>query len=129
LKQYFRAVRDDMDAEEQVGQGVAALEAILVGNDKDELRHRLAQRTAALLRFAGLNAVDVYFAMKRAYDLRSKYAHGVLSTVKGRAEAQAICPLILEYARLLLLKHLEVERWSEARSPKDRFLQELDVHP
>jgi len=126
LKQYFRAVHDAADAEERVAQGVAALEAILVGKKKDELRHRLAQRTAALLRFAGLNAVEVYSRMKRAYDLRSEYVHGALSTVAGRAKAEATCQMILEYARLALLKYLEVDRWKEGGEPKDHFLPELD---
>jgi hypothetical protein len=126
LKHYFRAVHDAADAEERVAQGVAALEAILVGKKEGELQHRLAQRTAALLQFAGLNAIEVYSRMKRAYELRSEYVHGALSTVKGRAEAEATCKMILYYARLSLLKYLEVDRWWEGGRSRDRFLQDLD---
>jgi hypothetical protein len=125
LKQYFRSLHDASDAEERVALGVAALEGILVSKEEGELKHRLAQRTAALLGFAGLNAVEVYSGMRRAYDLRSSHVHGSLSTTRARTAAASTQAMVLEYARLSLLKYLEVDRWNTPET-KDRFLQELD---
>jgi len=76
-----------------------------------------------LLGFAGFDAAEVNRQLCEAYDIRSAFDHGELSTVQGRARAQAAEAIVLEYARLALLKHLEVDRWPE---DKDRFLNDLD---
>ena len=123
FKQYFHAIHDASDAEDRTALAVASLEGILVRKGETEISRRLAQRTAVLLGFAGLSAADVNRQMKKAYDIRSAFDHGELSTVKGRAEAQAVQATILEYARLALLKHLEVDRWP---NDKDKFLNDLD---
>lgn len=125
LKQYFRALHEASDAEERIALGVAALEGLLVGKDEGELSHRLAQRTASLLSLAGLNGVEVYSRMKKAYDLRSSHVHGMLSTSKSRTAADSAFLVVLEYARLALVKYLETDRWHTPRT-KEGFLKDLD---
>lgn len=125
LKEYFRALHQASDAEERTMLAVAALEGIL-GRKEREKRRRLAQRVAVLLGFAGLCAFEVNRQVTEAYGVRSAFAHGDLSTVEGRSRAEATESTVLQYARLALLKHLEVDRWS---SNKDTFLDDLDeVH-
>jgi hypothetical protein len=123
LKHYFHAIHDASDAEDRTAHAVAALEGILVRREETEISRRLAQRTAVLLGFAGLSAAEVYRQMKEAYAIRSAFDHGELSTVGGRARAQAAEATVLEYARLALLKHLEVDRWP---NDKEKFLNDLD---
>jgi hypothetical protein len=123
LKHYFHAIHDASDAEDRTAHAVAALEGILVRREETEISRRLAQRTAVLLGFAGLSAAEVYRQMKEAYAIRSAFDHGELSTVGGRARAQAAEATVLEYARLALLKHLEMDRWP---NDKEKFLNDLD---
>lgn len=107
LKNYFRALHTASDVEERLGQSVASLEASLLSGEKNELRYRLSMRTASILRFAGLSPVEVFADMKAAYDFRSAYAHGGEIESKGLHKAAEICPRVMDYARLVVIKLIE----------------------
>jgi len=55
---------------------VAGLEGLLLGNAKTELRHQFAERVALLLGSELNERTEINQKMKKAYDLRSKVAHG-----------------------------------------------------
>lgn len=54
---------------------ISALEAIL-GQEKDAVVHRLAERVAVLLSLKGFEPLPAYRLVKKAYEVRSAYFHG-----------------------------------------------------
>lgn len=90
---------------------------------KQEVSLRLKLRTASLLRFAGLNPVQVYNDMGTAYDIRSKYSHGAEIKKPLLETARGLAPKILDYARLVVTKFIQFPE------PKERkeILAKLDI--
>ncbi|MFL6259817.1 MAG: hypothetical protein ACJ76Y_08920 [Thermoanaerobaculia bacterium] len=123
LKNYFRALLTATDVEERLGQAVASLEASLLAGSKTEVRNRVSLRAASLLRFNGLNPTKVYTETLDAYDLRSTYAHGGEFGAKQLQQAQDLCPRIMDYARLTVVKFLQFPEKAE----RDEILKKLDL--
>ena len=123
LKNYFRALLTATDLEERLGQAVASLEASLLSGVKDELTFRLSVRTASLLRCAGLNPTEVFNNTRLAYGLRSRYAHGEHFGAQQLQQAQDLCPRIMEYARLTVVKFLQLPE----RAEREEILKKLDL--
>ena len=123
LKNYFRALHTASDVEERLGQAVASLEASLLAGEKGELRYRLSLRTASLLRHAGVNPNNVFTETRTAYDFRSSYAHGGEIGSKDLKRANELCPRIMDYARLAVVKFLEFPHKQERR----KLLEQLDL--
>lgn len=120
LKFYFRALHTASDAEERLALAVASLETSLLSDISREheavpIAYRLRQRTAALLRLAGLEAAAVFSDMNKAYRFRSLYAHGTGIEASDFEKVKELCPRILDYARLVVIKFIDVSR-SERRS-------------
>jgi len=123
LKNYFRALLTATDIEERLGQAVASLEASLLADSKTEVQNRLSLRAASLLRFTGMNPTKVYTETRDAYNLRSTYAHGGEFGEKQLRKAQDLCPRILDYARLTVVKFLQFPD----RAERNEILKKLDL--
>jgi hypothetical protein len=127
LKQYYRALLEAGDDEERVALGIASLEGVLLQdqNTSEQARRTLSQRSAALLRAAGLNPVTVAERVQEAYKCRSRYFHGRApekSIEKEKAYRYKVTALrvpVLNYARLVLLKYLESDpaKWEKEILP------------
>ena len=63
--------------EERIMYATMALEALYL-NEKQELKRRFSQRTASALGFMDHDPLKVSKTTKKAYDLRSKFVHGVI---------------------------------------------------
>jgi hypothetical protein len=107
LKFYFRALFNASDDEERLAQSVGSLESILTADSSEELSFRLSQRVASLLRLAGFQLKTVFDDMRKAYKVRSAYAHGRGSNV-DRDELRALCTRIMHYARLTVVRTLHM---------------------
>lgn len=124
LKNYFRALQTATDTEERLGQAVASLEASLLSDKKGpELGYRLSLRTASLLRCAGFKATEVFRNTRAAYDFRSTYAHGGEISKKNLEGARELCPRIMEYARLAIVKLIEFPE----KTQRNSILSRLDL--
>jgi hypothetical protein len=123
LKFYFSALHTASDVEERLSLAVASLEASLLSGEKTEIKHRLSLRTASLLRFVGLNPSRVFNETRTAYDLRSTYAHGGEFKAIHLEQVRELCPRILDYARLAVVKLLEFTDKAERK----KLLSQLDL--
>jgi len=90
---------------------IIALETLLSDNDKGELTHKLALRTAKLLSYhnSNYNALQIFNAVKKIYDFRSAVVHGSSKIdskreIKLHSEAEPIKTISLanDYLREVL---------------------------
>jgi hypothetical protein len=93
---------------------------MLQAAERDELSHRLAQRTAALMSAFGRPTMQVYGDMHRAYGIRSTYIHG--GHVEQQADLSKLRRAVLEYCRQTLVVLL----WLREVETKDGLLVRLD---
>ncbi|HEX4953969.1 MAG TPA: hypothetical protein VF017_11315 [Thermoanaerobaculia bacterium] len=123
LKQYFRALRESTDSEEQTALAVASLEGFLLAGARGELKRTLSYRAAVFLEPAELDSQIVFQNIKDAYEVRSKYFHGE-SSADSRSERMTLLAKVLSnYARLVAAKLLEL---ALDRENKNRLLEQLD---
>lgn len=124
LKYYFHALKTATDAEERLAQSVSALESLLAQGKSGELTRLLSQRAASLLRFAGLAEGEVLSNVRRAYSLRSIYAHGSRFKEANRQRVRELWVPIMDYARLCLLKAIELDAtsWQQVLDLTDEAL-------
>lgn len=106
LKFYFRALHNASDVEERLFLVVASLEASLLLGTRGG-SHMVKQRAAAMLQFAGLRARDVFEEMSEAYKFRNSYAHGEDIKAEELERVKILCPCIMDFARLVLVKLIE----------------------
>lgn len=111
-------------AESRIALAINCLEALYLGSGvEQELRHRLSQRVAALLRQKMSDrGTDIYQKVRDAYDIRSKFVHGAVGGRKGRQAAYDLSIPILEYARVSVLIFLQLRKVKS----KDEFLKLID---
>ena len=107
LKFYFRALFDASDQEECIALAVACLDGIF-SDQKHDLIRQVSQRAAAFLRLAGLNGPDVYRDITDAFKIRNTYNHGDQVKRPMLQKLPALAAQLLEYARLAVLKDLEL---------------------
>lgn len=108
LKFYFRALFDSADDEECTSLAVACLDGLLSAATRQELVRLVSQRAAALLRFADLEPPRVYEDVKKAFAIRNAYDHGNQAKPKVLRGLPALTERIADYARLVVLKDLEI---------------------
>jgi hypothetical protein len=125
LKSYFRAVHTASDVEERIAHGVAALETLLLGGETEELSYKLSLRTAGFLRYAGFDAAKVFSDMRTSYRFRSRYAHGGEIKTNELDQANELCPRLLDYARLAVVKFLQFPDENERRAILDQLDEAL----
>ena len=106
LKFYFRALHNASDVEERLFMVVASLEASLLLGTRGG-SHMVRQRASAMLQFAGLRAKEVFEQMGEAYKFRNSYAHGEDIKVENLGRVRDLCPYIMEFARLVIVKLVE----------------------
>lgn len=125
LKNYFLALYTATDVPERITQAVSSLEsALLADNTKQEATFRLRLRTASVLRFAGFDPVQVYKDMGKAYDVRSKYSHGAEIDRKLLETANALSPLVMDYARFVVVKFMQLP---DNKNDRTELLIKLDL--
>jgi hypothetical protein len=123
LQRHRDAVLTSSSTEGRIALGISCLEALyLKGSERSELTHRLSQRAAALLRYAGCPPMKAYHDLARAYDIRSRFIHGSAMDEDQRKSADELCKGILEYARLSVVGFSQVTSTGE----KDAFLSRID---
>jgi hypothetical protein len=71
---------------EQIVDLTTALEAVLSGEDKEDIRLRLSNRAAALLSEPGDSATDIFKDIGHLYSLRSALVHGKQPEAEGRTK-------------------------------------------
>jgi len=104
MARYNDALLSHQPIEGRLASSIMALEALLLKNDEqDELIERLALRTAKILSFLGMRALEVYGILKRAYPVRSRYVHGGTLTSEERKQAQRLFTSVVEYVRICLV--------------------------
>lgn len=108
MKFYFRALLHATSDEERIFLAVASLEGILTAGVRQELAFRLSQRTAGLLSLSGMTATEVFREVRMAYRVRSAYAHGEPAP-RIQVELSTLAKRMMSYARLVVLKALEVD--------------------
>lgn len=69
----------------------------LVSTDTSELSHRVAERTAALLRDKGNDPIEVYASLRKAYKVRSEVVHGdkIRTSKKECINLSVVCDSLL----------------------------------
>ena len=123
LKNYFLALHTSTDTPERITQAIVSLESALLSDEKQEVSFRLRLRAASLLRFAGLDPVQVYIDMGTAYSIRSKYSHGAEIKSSLLATAKDLSPRIMNYARLVVVKFFQFPDPAERKD----ILSKLDL--
>ncbi len=107
----------------RITSAIMCLEALYLKEiEFDELKHRLSQRTSAILLLAGLNPLKTREDLKRGYTIRSKFVHGSIELQKY--EDETLAGKILEYARVSLLVFLQLKL--SANDTKNNFINKID---
>ncbi len=106
---YNEGIAKSYPVEASIASTISCMESLLFReNEQSELARTLAQRVASLLQHFGLNPVEVYNKMKRAYDIRSRYVHGGFVEKKQRGNLGDFRKSILNFARLCLIVYLQI---------------------
>jgi len=120
--------------EHSIASSVMCLEALYLP-EMFELKLRLSQRVATVLRHFSFDPWKVYNVTKCAYDIRSKFVHGQMLTEREKEKykkcgstdifsAQKIANSVLEYARISILTYLAIIYSTKAR--KKGFIDRID---
>jgi len=131
LQRYNEALSKPDSAESRITSAMTCFEALyLKAKERTELSHKLSQRASALLKFHGLNPLEIYYALKQAYDIRSTYVHG--STKQEEyGDVNKLANQIFEYARISLLMFLQLKQSISKESligKIDRSLLDDETH-
>jgi len=128
LDRYWEGLLTDKGADLRIMQAISCLDALLTRSGRQEGKHCLGQRVAALLGLAdvGVGRPEIYKHVTTAYDIRNKFVHGEpykkgnVNTKEDEARA------ILDYARICLLLCLQLGLWA-TMPQKEAFLDDLDA--
>lgn len=128
LSRYEHSILDADTLDEQVLGATMALEAVLLGGDeKQELGFKLSCRAARLLASFGADPVAVKNCVKKAYQVRSRYVHGGVSTPKSKASLAKNYGTEDRFTREVLNTTRQVLVTTIlAQQSKDAFLRTLD---
>ncbi len=118
---YRDALFQDGPSERAITSAITALEALFL-TGKAELMHRLAQRVSVFLRVLGThpNPENTYDNVKTGYDIRSTFIHGSSLKPTERPQADALAPVLLEYARVCTLAFFQMT------TSKTELLKQID---
>jgi hypothetical protein len=125
LKFYFRSLIDATDDEERVAQAVATIEGVLT-DQASEVTRRVSQRAAILLQFGGCDAVRVEKDLRDAYGIRSAFAHGRELKARERRSLPALRQRVMDYARLVVVKDLELRYLHQPPLERQALGESLD---
>jgi len=108
-------------SERTITSAITGLEALFL-KAEPELTHRLGQRVSVFLRALRLKdtPLAIYNAVTKGYGIRSKFIHGGSLKPKDRPQADALAPVLLEYARICTVAFFQMT------TSKDDLLAQLD---
>jgi len=109
LTRYTDALFHQGPPEREITSAITALEALFLEGET-ELTHRLAQRVALFLRVLGTqdDAQRTYENVKYGYKIRSTFIHGGSLKGEQRTRAEALAPVLMEYARSCVLSSFQL---------------------
>ncbi|MCS7366251.1 MAG: HEPN domain-containing protein [archaeon YNP-WB-062] len=111
------------DPMERLTYAIMSLEALfLKSSEREELKHRLAQRVARCLSLYGYQSLEVYRTVAQSYDIRSEFVHGTLINKEKKDYTATLADKVIEYLRTSILMFLELKDEIE----KDNFLNTID---
>jgi len=109
--------------EARLADAVSGLEGLLLKpEERSELQHRLALRTARVCGLLLGKPLEIYHKMTAAYDFRSVHVHGGAAKGEDRPSIEALLPAILDYLRVCLVVFLQ----KPDPANKDRLISRLD---
>lgn len=123
MKRYLESVRESKVIEERLTTAVMGLEALFL-EQENELRFRLALRTAQILKHLGENAQEVYDTVSKAYGYRSSHVHGSILSEEDAMGIQEVTNRIWRYLRKSLL--FWVAEGVASESKKKQLLKDID---
>jgi len=95
--------------ENKIAYTIMGLEALyLKANEREELSHRLAQRTAKMMESFNEPPIKVYNIVKNAYEIRSSFVHGSHVSVEDPRKTKEILDKIIDYLRKSILIFLQI---------------------
>jgi len=107
--------------ENKIAYTIMGLEALyLKANEREELSHRLAQRTAKIMEFFNEPPIKVYSIVKNAYEIRSSFVHGSPVSVKDSRKTKEILDKIIDYLRKSIFIFLQIGK------EKEEFINLID---
>lgn len=116
--------------EKQIAHAIMGLEALFFKpvNEQQELQYRLAIRISKVLGIFSFNPIQVKAAIKDAYSIRSRYAHGGhlndkeknKIAVKYQGDIKNLLTQILDYLRISIII------WMTIKQKKDAFIESID---
>lgn len=116
LQRYGDALTKRDGIENRITLTITALEALLLGSDERmELDRRLSQRISCVLRTLGLDPLQIYDSVRKAYSIRSAYIHGAKLKGGSREEASQLVEKLLEWTRKCLLVFLQLHSTNDKR--------------
>lgn len=96
----------------KITYAISCLEALYMrGGEEGEFSHKFSQRVSLLLRIFRFNPLCVYRIVKDAYQVRSRYSHGLLIKIKKLKfkDLLLLTKLIINYTRISLLIFLQLK--------------------
>jgi len=107
LNRYQNAFLNAESLESQISYAISCLEA-LFSESPGELKRKLYQRISKIFNIFGFNPLIMNDIIRRAYNVRSNYSHGVVTTI-NREELKKLSRSILQCARISLLFFLQID--------------------
>lgn len=107
INRYQNAFLNAENLESQISYAISCLEA-LFSESPGELKRKLYQRISKIFNIFGFNPLITNDIIRSAYNVRSNYSHGVVTT-KNREELERLSRSILQCARISLLFFLQID--------------------
>ena len=107
LNRYQNAFLNAESFESQISYAISCLEALFSASP-GELKRKLYQRISKIFNIIGFNPLIIYDIISRAYNVRSNYSHGVVTTI-NREKLEKLSKSILQCARISLLFFLQID--------------------
>ncbi len=117
LNRYQNAFLNAESFESQISYAISCLEALFSASP-GELKRKLYQRISKIFNIIGFNPLTIYDIISRAYNVRSNYSHGVVTTANQEI-LEILSRSILQCARISLLFFLQID---SALQKKKNFL-------
>jgi hypothetical protein len=107
LNRYQNAFLNAENIESQISYAISCLEA-LFSESPGDLQRKLGQRISIIFSIFGFNPLIVNGIIRRAYNVRSNYSHGVVTNT-NREELDKLSRSILQCARISLQFFLQID--------------------
>lgn len=107
LRFYDSCLLESKSTEHRIANSISCLEALYLSDPSGELKRRLSQRVALIMKHFGFVPNKVFEDVKDAYDIRSKYVHGNSLNKKQILKAFEIIENIVQYSRISFLVFLQ----------------------